>query len=124
MRAALAVPPYRVCARGDIFVLPDAQWSRRVRGALANHLAVLGADRAQAVLAPDARGGYAVSIRAPRAWPTGAVAFARKFAAGGGRETAAGIDHLPAAALDKFIERFEAAFSAPSAPDPRDRKAL
>jgi len=124
MRAALAVPPYRVCARGDIFVLPDAQWSRRVRGTLANHLAALGADRAHAVLAPDARGGYSVSIRAPRTAPTGAVALARGFAAGGGREAAAGIDHLPAAALERFIEQFEAAFSAPSALGPRDQRAL
>lgn len=123
MRTALAVPPYRVCACGDIFVLPDARWSRRVRGTLANHLVALGADRARAVLAPDGRGGYTVSIRAPRASPTGAVALAREFAAGGGREAAAGIDHLPAAALDAFIERFEAAFSAPSALGPRDRKA-
>ena len=115
MRIALAVPPYRVGARGDIFVLPDAQWSRRVRGTLANHLAALGAERAQAVLAPDSRGGYTVSIRAPRASPTGAAALAREFAGGGGREAAAGIDHLPAAALETFSERFEAAFGAPSA---------
>jgi hypothetical protein len=95
-----------------------------VRGTLANHLAALGADRAHAVLAPDTRGGYSVSIRAPRASPTGAVALARGFAAGGGREAAAGIDHLPATALEGFIERFEIAFSAPSALGPRDHGTL
>jgi hypothetical protein len=121
MRAALAIPPYRVCERGEIFVLPDARWSRRVIGTLANRLAALRPERAHAVLAPGAPGGYAVSIRAPRASPTGAAALAREFS-GGGREAAAGIDHLPATAVERFIARFETAFGASSAAPPHDRK--
>jgi hypothetical protein len=122
MRAALAVPPHRVRGRGGIFVLPDAQWSRRVRGAFASHLAALHPDRAHAVLVPESDGAYDVSIRAPRASPTGAAALAREFATGGGREAAAGIDHLPAARLEQFIERFDAAFGGPGAIDPADRR--
>jgi len=108
--AALAVPPYRGGARGEVYLLPDAAWSRRVSGTFANHLAAQRPDRAHAVLVPNSRGGYGVSIRAAHAEPTGAVAFARRFATGGGREAAAGIDHLPAEALGAFIEQFEAAF--------------
>ena len=50
------------------------------------------------------------SDSAPRAAPTGCAALAREFATGGGREAAAGIDYLPADALERFIERFDAVF--------------
>jgi hypothetical protein len=114
LTTALGVRPYRTSARGAIYLLPDALWSRRVIGTLANHLAACEPERAHAVLAPNSRGGYAVSIRAPRAAPTGAVTLARRFPAGGGREAAAGVDHLPPGELEAFIEQFEAAFGAPA----------
>jgi hypothetical protein len=110
LASALAVPRYRAGARGDVYVLPDAPWSRRVSGTLANWLAARAPDRAHVVLTPDSCGGYGVSIRAPRAAPTGALALARRFETGGGREAAAGIDHLPAGELAAFIEQFDAAF--------------
>jgi hypothetical protein len=108
--AALAVAAYRVCARGDVYLLPDAPWSRRVIGTLANHLAERAPERAHAVLAPVSGGGYSVSIRAPRAAPTGAVRLARAFPTGGGREAAAGIDVLPPSALESFVAAFARAF--------------
>ena len=110
MASALEAPLYRACARGDVYLLPDAVSSRRASGTLANWLAARAPDRAHAVLTPDSCGGYRVSIRAPRASPTGALALARGFETGGGREAAAGIDHLPAGELAAFIERFDAAF--------------
>jgi hypothetical protein len=110
MALATAVPGHRAGARGDIYLLPDAPWSRRVSGTLANWLADRGPDRAHAVLTPNARGGYQVSLRAPRSSPTGALALAHRFATGGGREAAAGIDHLPARDLAAFIAEFDAAF--------------
>ncbi len=110
LASALAVPRYRAGPRGDVYVLPDAPWSRRVSGTLANSLAAGAPDRAHAVLTPDSRGGYGVSIRAPRASPTGALALARRFETGGGREAAAGIDHLPVGNLAAFMEQFDAAF--------------
>ena len=106
MERALAVAPYRP----DVYVLPDADWARRVSGTLANDLAARAPDRAHAVLVPCPNDGYGVSIRAPRAAPTGCAALAREFATGGGREAAAGIDHLPADAVERFIERFRTAF--------------
>jgi hypothetical protein len=110
MASAAAVPCHWAGARGDVYVLPDAPWSRRVSGTLANRLADRAPERAHAVLTPDARGGYQVSLRAPRASPTGALALARRFATGGGREAAAGIDHLPAGDLAAFVAQFDAAF--------------
>jgi hypothetical protein len=40
----------------------------------------------------------------------GADALCREFATGGGREAAAGINHLPADRLGAFRRRFERAF--------------
>ena len=85
MAAALVVPPAHTHARGTIYLLPDAAWSRRVSGTFANHLAGERPERAYAVLVPDARAGYLVSIRAPRARPG-----ARWRWHGGSRRAAAG----------------------------------
>ena len=106
MDKALAVSSYRA----GVYLLPDAAWARRVSGTFANDLATREPDRAHAVLVPGANGGYAVSIRAPRAAPTGCAALAREFATGGGREAAAGIDRLPAEEVPRLIERFHAVF--------------
>jgi hypothetical protein len=106
MKRALAVAPYRP----GVFLLPDADWARRVSGTFANDLAARAPDRAHAVLVPCSGGHYGVSIRAPRAAPTGCAALAREFATGGGREAAAGIDRLPAEDLPRFLERFDAVF--------------
>jgi hypothetical protein len=106
MNLALAVTPYRP----GVYLLPDAAWARRVSGTFANALAAREPDRPHGVLVPCSDSGYGVSIRAPRDAPTGALALAREFATGGGREAAAGIDQLPAAELQRFVERFHALF--------------
>jgi hypothetical protein len=90
-----------------VVVLPDAPWSRRVSGPFANELAQRDPRRAHAVLKELASAAYSVSIRAPVASPVGADALAREFG-GGGRVGAAGIDHLPAADLPRFIARLAA----------------
>lgn len=82
--------------------LPDAPWSRRVIGILANEMASAAPAMAHAVLKADRQGGYVVSLRAPQHSPGGADEFCRRFG-GGGRAGAAGIDHLPAAALPDFV---------------------
>jgi hypothetical protein len=93
-----------------VYVLPDAAWSRRVRGAFGNELATASPERAHAILTPNARGGYTVSVRAPRATEIGADAICREFETGGGRARAAGINHLPADQVDEFTFRFDRAF--------------
>jgi hypothetical protein len=91
-------------------VLPDASWSRRVSGTLANHLATTSPSRATAVLTPSG-GAYTVSLRAPREHPHGAERLAQAFG-GGGRAAAAGINGLPASDVVRFLEAFRRAFTS------------
>ena len=93
-----------------VYIMPDAAWSRRVRGAFGNELAAAAPDRAHAILTPNARGGYTVSVRAPRVTQIGADALCREFATGGGRARAAGINHLQADQVGDFTRRFAQAF--------------
>lgn len=89
--------------------LPDEAWSRRVVGTFANRLARESPRRAHAVLVRRGS-GYLVSLRAPLARPTGALAIAQRFPSGGGREAAAGIDDLPEAELPKLIQALRAQY--------------
>jgi hypothetical protein len=93
-----------------VYVLPDAAWSRRVRGVFGNALSRRFPDRAHAILTRDAQGGYVVSVRAPGSVPTGADALCRGFPTGGGRAAAAGINHLPEAGLPELVRRLDRAF--------------
>jgi hypothetical protein len=93
-----------------VYVLPDAAWSRRVRGAFGNELANRFPELAHAILTPNVQGGYMVSVRAPRRAPTGADTLCRGFATGGGRSGAAGINHLPEDGLPEFMRRLEQSF--------------
>jgi hypothetical protein len=115
MALARGVQPARRTAGAVLFVLPDAPWSRRVSGTLANDLTKAHAGEAIALLSPrpaEAGGGYVVSVRVPRDARVSAEAFCRRFPTGGGRRTAAGINHLPADALDDFGAAFESEFQA------------
>ena len=92
-----------------LYVLPDASWSRRVNGVFSNRLAQAEPQRAHAVLVAK-KGGYVVSVRAPRSNPVGAEALCSAFATGGGRQAAAGINHLPADDFARFADAFRAAY--------------
>lgn len=94
----------------NIYVLPDAAWSRRVRGALANRLANEEPEDAHAILTPNRYGGFTASLRAPLLRMQGAAALAHQFPTGGGRQAAAGINHLPPERLEEFRAAFRAAF--------------
>jgi hypothetical protein len=107
LERARALEPRHKDAGTLAVVLPDAPWSRRVLGPLANELATSDPQRAHAVLKELASAAYAVSIRAPLASPYGADRLAHEFG-GGGRVGAAGIDRLPAADVPRFIERMAA----------------
>jgi len=110
MNRALAIGPQSDSPHTALYELPDEPWSRRVIGAFANHLAVSHPDRACSVLAPNSRGGYVVSVRAPRGLAKGADGLCREYPTGGGRHEAAGIDNLPEEALPGFMLRFESYF--------------
>jgi len=91
-------------------VLPDKAWARRAIGVLANDLALAQPDSAIAILAPNARDGFTVSVRVPAGSRVAADEFCRGFETGGGRMLAAGINHLPAADVDRLASLFEARF--------------
>lgn len=110
MSRALVIRPQSESPHTALYELPDEPWSRRVIGAFANHLVLSQPDHAFAVLAPNSRGGYVVSVRAPRGHAKGAAGLCREYPTGGGRQEAAGIDDLPEEALPGFMLRFDSYF--------------
>ena len=103
LQRALSLPLQAAGDGARVVTLPDAPWSRRVIGGLANALASADPQRAQAVLKAHPQGGFVVSLRAPVSAPAGADEFCRRFG-GAGRAGAAGIDRLPAEEKQRFIE--------------------
>lgn len=99
-------------ALGAVYLLPDSAWARRVSGLWANSLANRSPRRAHAVLSVKPGGGYVASVRAPQSRPYGAAVLCRKFPGGGGREAAAGVNHLAAEQLEAFCAEFLSQFSA------------
>lgn len=95
----------------SITLLPNEKWARRVGGVYANQLATSNPDRAHAMLTQQYGGSFLVSVRAPLNNKTGADDLCRQFESGGGRKAAAGINKLPEADYDLFIEKFTQAFS-------------
>lgn len=112
MRHVASLEPVAASEQAALYVLPDEAWARRVSGVLANDLARAAPERAHALLSPNSRGGMQVSVRAPLARPTGAAALCLGFAGGGGREAAAGINHLPMDEVALFTSRFLAHYSS------------
>jgi hypothetical protein len=104
---ARSVQPHSHTPLGTIYILPDTDWARRVSGAFANELAIAHPAKAHAILTHNTGGGYTVSVRAPKANPTGADQLCRQFPTGGGRKAAAGINRLPEEQLASFANAFE-----------------
>lgn len=114
LRCARDVKPVRVLDGAVVYVLPDAPWTRRVRGIFSNEIANGAPRLAHAVLTQEASGCFRVSLRAPRAAPMGADVLCRRFVDGGGRAAAGGIDRLPAAQLEEFIAALASAYPRPA----------
>jgi hypothetical protein len=112
MELARRLEPLRKVPGAILFVLPDAAWARRASGTLANDLAKAHRGSGVAIVSPKKEGGYLVSIRVPSESKVSAEEFCRRFPTGGGRRTAAGINHLPSAELDGFALSFENQFRA------------
>jgi hypothetical protein len=108
MNAAATLSPCLDLPSAAAWLLPDAAWARRVIGVMANRLAVAAPERAHALLAPNAVGTLTVSVRAPMNRPTGADELCRRFATGGGRKAAAGINRLPTGDFEYFLGEFSA----------------
>jgi len=110
MARARELTPHDSRPNGAVYLLPDAAWARRVSGVFANELAERHPERAHALVSRASQGHYVVSVRAPLLNRQGADALCRQFESGGGRAGAAGINRLPEAELDRFIQAFYAAF--------------
>ena len=108
---AAGLEPAAATGATAVFVLPDAAWSRRIQGFFANRLAQRHPKRAHALLV-GRPGGYTVSVRAPMENPRGADRLCSQFETGGGREGAAGINRLPEADYQRFVDAFIKAFPA------------
>lgn len=111
MALAEVVAPLDARPGGAIFGLPDAAWSRRISGVFGNALAQRWPRRAHAVLTRKSSGAWLVSVRAPLATRSGADDLCRRFATGGGRKAAAGINDLPPGEIDCFIANFHEVFA-------------
>ncbi len=110
MARARALAPEFEDAGHRLFVLPAEPWARRASGVFANELAQQSPEQAHAILTRLSGGRHLVSVRAPLSRPDGADALCRGFPSGGGRKAAAGINELPDAAFDRFLEAFRDAF--------------
>ncbi len=106
MQLAEATRPYVERASGAVIVLPDVAWARRVSGVYANALATAHPDRAHALITRSPKGFYVVSVRAPVNNRIGADTLCMRFDGGGGRKAAGGINNLPEAQLDAFVQAF------------------
>lgn len=107
-------------AGGAIYILPGAPWARRISGVFANMLASQGAAQSFAILTPGTNGTYVVSVRSGQPSLRAANEFCARFATGGGRKSAAGINALPASELDYFTQQFSDYFSSGTAMSGRD----
>lgn len=110
MEMAARVSPHASVAGGQVTVLPDEPWSRRVRGTLANRFAIDNPEQAFAAVTPNVHGGYTISVRAPLVRRSGADTLCKMFPTGGGRPAAAGVTHLPRERLEEFVRAFERMF--------------
>lgn len=112
MERARQLRPVLQEAGATVMLLPDAAWARRAIGVFANELARSLPGSALAILSPKASGGFVVSLRVPVDGKVAADEFCRRYPTGGGRKLAAGINHLPAEAQDRFIAEFADCYRA------------
>ncbi|TKB45180.1 DHHA1 domain-containing protein [Thalassotalea mangrovi] len=89
-----------------VVCLEDAAWSRRVSGVFGNDLANQSPDKAHAVFTKNIDDSFTISVRAPLNNKQGADEICVQFPTGGGRAGAAGVNALPAAQLEEFIQVF------------------
>ncbi len=94
-----------------VYMLPSQTWARRISGILANQLSHDQPGKSFAVLTGKTDGAYVVSVRSAQPDNCPAAELCTRFATGGGRRAAAGINHLPGEELDKFLHAFKAYFA-------------
>ena len=95
---------------GAIYILPCAPWARRMSGMFANKLIANNPYKSYGVLTQKSDGSFVVSVRSSEPEERSASGLCDRFASGGGRRGAAGINALPANDVDRFIASFVAYF--------------
>ncbi|MGN6315019.1 DHH family phosphoesterase [Trinickia sp.] len=103
--------PHHACEGGAVYVLPDEPWARRISGTFANLLAAQARDRSFAVLNARSDGSCCVSVRSSKPDSHPANLLCERFDTGGGRRAAAGVNVLPSASIDAFIDAFSTYFT-------------
>ncbi len=106
-----AVEPYCRFESASVYLLPDTSWARRISGVLANGLTQREPGCSFAVLTECAGGAYGVSVRSGDPQGRPANVLCERFANGGGRRAAAGVNRLPANELEAFLAAFGNYFS-------------
>lgn len=114
-----ALLPYRSCDEGDVYLLPDEPWARRISGTFANRLAFEHRNKSFAVVSKRPDGSHCISVRSAQPDVRPANVLCERFDGGGGRRGAAGVSALPAAQIDTFVEAFSTYF-ANHGTDPRE----
>jgi hypothetical protein len=89
-----------------LYILPNANWAKRVSGSFGNELATKNPAKAHAILTKKENGNYQVSVRSPLNEKTGADELCSQFPTGGGRKAAAGINDLEKESLDDFLRLY------------------
>ncbi|WP_310599556.1 acetyltransferase [Desulfobulbus sp.] len=106
MARAADLRPESTTGGGRVFRLPATAWANRTVGVIANELSREQPALAHAILLTRPDNSLRVSVRAPLATGQGADELCRRYASGGGRSAAAGIDRLPMAELAAFLADF------------------
>ncbi len=91
--------------KNHAYIFPDIPWARRVSGVFANHKARQKEEIAHAIITQQDN-ILRISVRAPLSDPRHADTLCKKFATGGGRAAAAGINALPKEELSRFYDEF------------------
>ncbi|MES2935709.1 MAG: DHH family phosphoesterase, partial [Pseudomonadota bacterium] len=95
---------------GVIYILPCTPWARRISGMFANKLIANDPYKSYGVLTQKIDGNYVVSVRSSKPDERSASGLCDRFASGGGRRSAAGINTLPANDVERFVASFAAYF--------------
>jgi len=111
MALASSITPYYQSSSVKVILLPNQAWARRVSGVLGNQLANQTSSLAHLVLTEADNATAVVSLRAPLTNKQGAGELCGRFATGGGRAAAAGINVFPLNQIQELISVVEDYYS-------------
>jgi len=102
---ALGQKEYPVTGKNRVYFFPNASWARRIQGVFSNLKAREETAAAHALIVENEDLTLRVSLRAPLTDRRDADTLCKLFPTGGGRAAAAGINSMPAAMLNDFLDQ-------------------